>query len=232
MCLGSFHAPWKSCSPEWHEWENESMVKGAKESILSPFLASCWSFLLVFPLSCSRSPLLPVPALISSALTQSLVSLCLFPAKPFPLGLLPAGPDRRLSKGKCLHTSSPFPFLAAAWCIPSSQPHSRHTSPGDGLGSISSRLEYLLLRLSPANSLLLHSRKGHQILQDLLFPLTVPEETSALYSHLGNLGLAVIFCLISFPSRGRKRKIAWEGEKGRTALGVNENPCVKQEIWI
>lgn len=122
----------------------------AKGSILHPFLASCWLFFCLASGSSSRSPLLPVPALISSALIQSLVSLCLFPAKPFPLGLLPAGPDRSLfSKGKCLHTSSPFPFLAAAWCIPSSQPHSWHTSPGDGLGSISSRLEYLLLRLSP-----------------------------------------------------------------------------------
>lgn len=61
-------------------------------SILAPFLASCWSFPLIFSLSCSsRSPLLPVPALISSALTQSLVSLCLFPAKPSPFGPLPAG---------------------------------------------------------------------------------------------------------------------------------------------
>lgn len=180
----------------------------AKGSILPCFLLelpACYSF--VLPLAAAPGPLSYLPQLTSSVLTQSLVSLCLFPAELFPLGLLSAGPDRRLSsKGKCLHTSSPFPFLAAAWCIPSSQPHSRHTSPGDGLGSISSRLEYLLLRLSPANFLLLHSRKGHQILQDLLFPLPVPKEKSTLYSYLRNLGLAVIFCLISFSSRGRKRK--------------------------
>lgn len=41
--------------------------------------------------SSSRSPVLPVPALISSALTQSPVALCLFPAKPSPFGLLSAG---------------------------------------------------------------------------------------------------------------------------------------------
>lgn len=177
---------------------NRCQLRGA--SVLAPFLASCWSFPLIFSLSCSsRSPLLPVPALISSALTQSLVSLCLFPAKPSPFGLLPAGGSPGRGNVRT-HTSSPFPFLAGAWCIPSSQPHSRHTSPGDGLGSISSRLEYLLLGLSPAHFLSLHSRKGHQILQDFLFPLTVPEEASALYSHLRNLSLAVIFCLISFPS--------------------------------
>lgn len=123
----------------------------AKGSILPCFLLelpACYSF--VLPLTAAPGPLSYLSQLTSSALTQSLVSLCLFPAKLFPLGLLPAGPDGRLSsKGKCLHTSSPFPFLAAAWCIPSSQPHSRHTSPGDGLGSISNRLEYLLLRLSP-----------------------------------------------------------------------------------
>lgn len=54
--------------------------------------------------------------------------------------------------------------------------------------------------VSPARALPLQisscciPEKGHQILQELLLPLTVPEETSALCSHLRNLGLALIFC--------------------------------------